>query len=162
GVDLDTNGGVNVSAVDYAKTLTIGGGAAGGFVGVGGGVDIGVLHVTVAAQVGTGTVDAATDVDVNALSRKNVRTIGLSLGAGFGGAAGSVAVWTVGLNAETTYSDEGNTKHPLDSSNGSSVNEADKTAQSTPEDWVSGSDYKKGQVVHDGSQNYVAKVDIVG
>ena len=81
GIDLDTNGGVNVSAVDYAKTLTIGGGAAGGFVGVGGGVDIGVLNVTVAAQIGTGTVDASTNVDVNALSRKNVRTIGLSLGA---------------------------------------------------------------------------------
>ena len=60
GLTLTTNGGVNVTAVDYAKTLTIGGGAAGGFVGVGGGVDIGVLKVNVLAQVGTGSITAST------------------------------------------------------------------------------------------------------
>jgi hypothetical protein len=43
---------VNVSAVDWAKTLTIAGGAAGGFVGVAGGVDIGVLNVTVQSYLG--------------------------------------------------------------------------------------------------------------
>ncbi|HEV8463176.1 MAG TPA: hypothetical protein VGQ38_20990, partial [Gaiellaceae bacterium] len=161
GIDLDTNGGVNVSAVDYAKTLTIGGGAAGGFVGVGGGVDIGVLNITVAAQVGTGTIDASTDVDVNALSRKNVRTIGLSLGAGFVGAAGSVAVWTVGTQATTTYSDEGNSKDPLSTDNGSATSNADNTATSKPEAWHSGGEYKARTIVSDGGTNYVAKNDIV-
>jgi len=116
----------------------------------------------VAAQIGTGTIDAGTDVDVNAVSKKNVRTIAVSLGVGFVGAAGSVAVWTVGTNATTTYSDEGNSKDPLSSGGNSSTSEADSTAMSKPEDWHSGGEYKKGTIVRDGGQNYVAKNDIVG
>ena len=162
GVSITTGGGVNVSAVDYAKTLTVGGGAAGGFVGVGGGVDIGVLNVTVLAQVGTGTINAAGDVDVNALSRKNVRTIAISLGGGFVGAAGSVAVWTVGTVAATTYDDQGNTKQPLNPGGGNASSEADNTATSTPDAWVSGTAYKKGDIVRDNGQNFAAQVDITG
>ena len=158
--NLNTSGGVNVSAVDYAKTITIGGGAAGGFVGVGGGVDIGVLNVTVVAQVGTGTINAVGDVDVNALSRKNVRTIAISLGGGFVGAAGSVAVWTVGTQPTTTYSDQGSSKNPLSSGGGSSASEADNTATSTPDDWHMNGAYKQGDIVRFSGQNYTALDDI--
>ena len=82
--------------MDKVKTLTIAGGAAGGFVGVAGGVDIGVLDVTVQAYTGAGsTVKAKNDVDVNALSHKNVNTFAVSGAGGFVGVAGSVSVWTI-------------------------------------------------------------------
>src|SRR5262249_52238723 len=54
---------VNVSAVDFFKSLTIAGGIGGGFVGVAGGVDIGVGDSSVQAYLGAGsTVHAAANV----------------------------------------------------------------------------------------------------
>ena len=49
----DSSQSVNVSAVDLAKTLTIGGGGGGGFVGAGAGIDIGILQVTAKAYLGS-------------------------------------------------------------------------------------------------------------
>src|SRR5439155_766611 len=50
-------------------------------------------------------VKAKSNVDVNALSRKNVSTYAVSVGGGFVGVAGSVSVWTVGPQATKTYHD---------------------------------------------------------
>src|SRR5207249_2730750 len=87
---------VNVSAVDFFKSLTVAGGAAGGFVGVAGGVDIGVADSSVQAYIGAGSkVRAASDVEVNAVSRKEVQSYALSIGGGAVGVAASVSVWTV-------------------------------------------------------------------
>ena len=162
GAIIVSSSAINVSAVDYTKTLTIGGGAAGGFVGVGGGVDIGVVDITVASTVGTGTLTASGDVDVFALSRKNVTTLAISLGVGFVGAAGSVSVWTVGTKPLTTYKDDTNPaeQDPLNTDEGSAAGTADSAATSTPDAWHDGADYKKGDVVRYSGQNYAAKNNI--
>ncbi len=62
---------VDVAAADYVKTLTVAGGAAGGLVGIGGGVDVGILDETTQAYLGAGSsVNAKGNVDVYALSQK--------------------------------------------------------------------------------------------
>ena len=79
----DSSQSVNVSAVDHFKSITIAGGAAFGFVGVAGGVDIGFANSTVQAYLGAGSnVAALSNVEVNALSRKEVQTYALSVGVG--------------------------------------------------------------------------------
>ncbi len=136
---------VNVAAVDYFKSLTVAGGAAGGFVGVAGGVDIGVANSSVAAVIGVGShVHAGDDVNVYALSRKDVQTYALSIGGGFVGVAGSVSVWSIGTQPVTTYSD--------------AAGGPDKGT------WSSGGDYNKGDVVTDSfdGKRYAAKNDLVG
>ncbi len=96
--------GVDVAAVDFVKTLTIAGGAAGGVVGVGGGVDIGVVDETTQAYLGTGsTVDANGDVNVYALAHEEIQSFAVGFGAGFVGVAGAVSVWTIGTQTVSTY-----------------------------------------------------------
>ena len=131
---------VEVTAVDLAQSLTIGGGAAGGLVGVAGGIDIGVLQVTAQSYLGSGSiVDAANNVNVNALAIKNVQTYAISIGAGFVGAAGSVSVWSIGTQPTSNYTD-------------GSMNRGN---------WSAGTDYKKGDIVtaSDGKQ-YSAGSDL--
>ncbi|MEA2197047.1 MAG: mucin9, partial [Solirubrobacteraceae bacterium] len=95
---------VNVAALDYVKTFTLGGGIGGGFVGVGGGVDIGVVDESVQAYLDANSnINAGNAVDVFALSHKNITTFALSLGAGFVGVAGSVSVYTIGTQPTTSY-----------------------------------------------------------
>ena len=97
---------VNVSAVDSFKSLTISGGIAGGFVGAAGGVDIGVADMTTQAFLeDSSIVHATADVDVYALSRKNVHTYALSAAGGFVGVAVAVSVWTVGTATTSTFHD---------------------------------------------------------
>ena len=60
----DSDQAVNVSAVDFFKSLTVAGGAAGGFVGVAGGIDIGVADSSVQAFIqGLANVSANGAVD---------------------------------------------------------------------------------------------------
>ena len=136
---------VNVTAAGRAKSLTIAGGVAGGYVGVAGGVDIGVLLQTVSASIGAGsTVYAEADVDVQALSIKNVQTYAVSIGGGFVGVAGSVSVWVVGTAATTSY---------------------DEAAASNDRgDFVAGQDYKTDDVVTDpvDGKRYAPREDICG
>ena len=102
------NGSVNVSAVDSFKSLTVAGGAAGGFVGVAGGIDIGIANTSVQAYLGAGSKTyAGGDVEVNGVSRKEVQTYALSIGAGAVGVAASVSVWTVGTKSSGAYHDSG-------------------------------------------------------
>src|SRR3990172_5899872 len=120
----------------FGLTASIGG----GFVGVAGAVDVGVLDVTVQAAVGTGSsVRANDDIQVNALSRKDVQTYALSVGGGFVGVAGSVSVWSVGTQSTTTYED--------------GADGPDKGA------WTSGTAYNKADVVTFGGSKYSAKID---
>jgi len=139
GANVDATGGsVNVAAVDYAKTLTIGGGVAGGFVGVGGGVDIGVLDQSVLASIGAGaTVDAAGDVDVYALEHQDLQTYAVGLAGGAVGVAGAVSVWTVGTTPTSTYSESG----------------------TAPTVYSASSHYKAGDAVTYNNVEYVAKKD---
>ena len=128
---------------DDAKSLTIAGGAAAGFVGVAGGVDIGVLAISVKAVTGTSSpgraIRAADDVTVKAVSRKQLQTFALSFGAGAVGVAGSVSVWSVGEAATTTYEDS-----------------ADGTDKGI---WASGSVYETGDVVTHNGEKYSARQD---
>ncbi|MGZ4129286.1 MAG: hypothetical protein ACXVPR_00475, partial [Actinomycetota bacterium] len=134
------NGSVNVAAVDAFRSLTVAGGAAGGFVGVAGGVDIGIADSSVAAYIGVGSiVNAAGDVGVFGLSTKNVQTYALSIGGGFVGVAGSVSVWTIGTDPVTSYND--------------AAGGPDKGV------WSSGAHYNKGDVVTFGGKKYAARVD---
>ena len=103
---VNTLGSVAVAAVDYAKTLTIGGGVAGGFVGVGGGVDVGILYETVEAYTQVGSeVIASGNVGVYGLGYKEVTTFAIGLAGGFVGVAGGVSVWTIGPQATSTYNE---------------------------------------------------------
>ena len=134
------NGSVNVAAVDSFKSLTVAGGAAGGFVGVAGGIDIGVADSSVAAYLGAGTsVNAGADVGVFGLSTKDVQTYALSIGAGFVGVGGSVSVWTIGTQPVTTYND--------------AAGGPDRGA------WSGSADYNKGDVVTFSGSKYAAKID---
>ncbi len=166
---------VNVSAVDDFKSLTIAGGVAGGFVGVAGGIDIGVANSSVQSYIGNGSiVRAKSNVDVNALSHKNVQTYAVSVGGGFVGVAGSVSVWTVGTAPTTTYQD--GVAGP-DRGVWSSTEATATRAQDDNHDGIADGDgddgiteplvlvpdekrqYHKGDVVTVGGQKYVAKIE---
>ncbi len=140
---------VSVSAVDYFKSLTIAGGVAGGFVGVAGGVDIGVADTSAQAFIGKGSyVRALGDVEINGLSRKQTQTFALSAAGGFVGVAVAVSVWSVGTQTNSTYHDgDGPFRGPWD---GPTANSSDPSVY-----------YKEGDVVTFGVDNtrYVAKVD---
>ena len=140
---------VNVSAVDYFKSLTIAGGVAGGFVGVAGGVDIGVADTSAQAFIGKGSyVRALGDVEVNGLSRKQTQTFALSAAGGFVGVAVAVSVWSVGTQTNSTYHDgDGPFRGPWD---GPTASSSDPSVY-----------YKEGDVVTFGVDNtrYVAKID---
>ena len=125
---VKSGGSVDVSAVDFAKTLTIGGGVAGGFVGVGGGIDVGILNETIEAYTQVGSnVTAHANVGIYALGFKEVTTFAIGLAGGFVGVAGGVSVWTIGPQATSTYNE--------------GAGGPDKG------EWQSGTAYDKGDVV---------------
>src|SRR5258705_3591040 len=166
---------VNVSAVDDFKSLTIAGGVAGGFVGVAGGIDIGVANSSVQSYIGNGSiVRAKSNVDVNALSHKNVQTYAVSVGGGFVGVAGWFSVGTVGTAPTTTYQD--GVAGP-DRGVWSSTEATATRAQDDNHDGIADGDgddgiteplvlvpdekrqYHKGDVATVGGQKYVAKIE---
>ena len=101
---VNSSGSVDIAAVDYVKTLTIGGGVAGGFVGVGGGADAGVLDETVQAYTGNNSdVIATGDVGVYALTHKAIDTFAVGLAGGYVGVSGAVSVWSIGTATTSTY-----------------------------------------------------------
>ncbi|GAB3043216.1 hypothetical protein GCM10027052_26710 [Parafrigoribacterium mesophilum] len=95
---------VNVSAVDRFTSVTVAGGAAGGFVGVAGGIDIGIADTRVQAAIAAGaTVTANDDVEVFALSIKDVSSIAVSIAGGAVGLAISLSLWAIGTQQSGTY-----------------------------------------------------------
>ena len=107
---------VNVSAVNDFKAFSFSGGIAIGFVGIGGGVDVGVVRNDTAAYIGDNAqVGARSSVDVNALANRDINTIAIAAAGGGVAAAGSVTVWTIGDAVKSTYDvaqsdDSGNSK----------------------------------------------------
>ena len=155
------NQSVSVSAVDSFTSLTVAGGVAGGFVGVAGGIDIGVANSSVQAYIGIGSiVFAKSNVDVNALSRKKVSTYAASVGGGFVGVAGSVNVWTVGTQPTTAYNDgaAGPPRGEWSSATASAVYDDPSTPETTlvPDTSVR---YRKGDVVTFNGKTYAAKIE---
>jgi hypothetical protein len=97
---------VYVTAFNDAEDTSAAGGLGGGIVGIGGAVDIGLVQNNTSAYIGAGAkVNATGDVDVNALSKKNVESDVISAAFGIAAAAGSVTVWTLGTNFTSSYSD---------------------------------------------------------
>jgi len=97
---------VNVSAYNDARSFSFAGGVGGGIGGVGGAVDVGVLRNGTSAYIGEhAEVHARKNVDVNAVSRKQVDSFVVSAAAGVVGGVGSVSVWTVGAQFDPSYSD---------------------------------------------------------
>ncbi|WP_345762181.1 beta strand repeat-containing protein [Diaminobutyricibacter sp. McL0608] len=97
---------VNVASADKVTTFTIGGGLGVGFVGVAGGIDIGIADITSQAYIGSfATLHAAKDVAFHALAIKNIQTYAVSIGGGFVGVAGSVSVWSVGTAPTGSYNE---------------------------------------------------------
>ncbi|MGU3647355.1 hypothetical protein ACLBXX_20565, partial [Microbacterium sp. C23T] len=137
---------VNVSAVDRFKSLTIAGGAAGGFVGVAGGIDIGIADTSVQAAIGAGaTVQAGDDVEVFALSVKDVSSIAVSIAGGAVGLAISLSIWAIGVQQSGTYhqADGGRFRGEYSSA---VANDADLF-------------YLKGDVVTSGGKRWAATID---
>ncbi len=105
---------VNVSAANAVDVLTIAGGHAVGIGALAGGVDIGRVENDTTASIGSGSnVHASRDVDVNALSLKDVNSFALSLGVGGVALAGSVSVWSLGSMFDPSYSDGANSANSL-------------------------------------------------
>uniref|UniRef100_UPI0032217262 beta strand repeat-containing protein n=1 Tax=Microbacterium sp. TaxID=51671 RepID=UPI0032217262 len=105
---------VSVVATDRTDALTIGGGLGGGFVGVAGGVDIGVMDLTVRAEVGDGAViTASRDLAIRAMSIRTIRSYAVSIAGGVVGVSGSVSVWTAGGSPSAGYDTGGGQQDPL-------------------------------------------------
>ena len=67
---------MNVSATNDVYTYVFAGGLGGGFVGIGGAVDVGTVHNDTQAWIaGNADVRATNDVSVNALANRDVTTI---------------------------------------------------------------------------------------
>lgn len=96
---------VNVAAANTARSTSAAGAIAGAIVGVAGAIEVGVLRNDTTAYLGTGAdVEAMLDVDVNALSDKDVSAFALSAGGGAGAVQGSVSVWAIGTDFSADYS----------------------------------------------------------
>ncbi|MDD4600778.1 MAG: hypothetical protein PHQ46_06940, partial [Negativicutes bacterium] len=95
--DVGAAQAVNVSAVDDIKLFSVGGSAAGGAVGVSGGVDVGIIKTNTAASIGSGAnVKAVGPVDINAFAKKDINSYAASVSGGAFGVAGGVSVYTIG------------------------------------------------------------------
>ena len=126
----DPGQSVTVVAADRLHSFTLGGGVAGGYVGVAGGIDIGVSHADTQAWIGSAAhVNAKNDIGVYALSKKDVLTLAISAAGGFVGVSGSVSVWTIGASSNGKY-DDGSYDAAKDKGN-----------------WAPGTTYTEGDIV---------------
>ena len=121
---------VNVSAVNDTKVLVVDGAVgAAVFGGLGGSVDVGVIRNDTRASIAGGAVvGAARDVDLHALSNKDVEVVAVSGGVGVVGIGGAVSVFTIGAELDQ------DSKDSLEANDGSSNNTsayADDEAGST-------------------------------
>ncbi|MEX0958007.1 MAG: LEPR-XLL domain-containing protein [Burkholderiales bacterium] len=113
----DSDQSVNVSAFNETLVFAFAGGVGAGIAGIGGGVDVGVLRNNTSAYIGNGAeVQARRNVDVNALSLKDVDSVAASAGVGLVGAVGSVTVWAIGTRTDATYSEGDTSANALETS----------------------------------------------
>src|SRR5690606_16711269 len=91
------NQDVNVTARNDFSLFNVSGALGVGAAGIAGAVDVGVIRNDTTAFVGDSVMlNAARDVDVNALSRKDSETYVVSAAGGLAGIAAGVAVYSVG------------------------------------------------------------------
>jgi len=103
----DSDQGVFVGAANEARVFSFAGAVAGGFVGVGAAVNVGVLKNDVNAEIRSGaTVTAKGDIEANALAIKDIDGMVIAGAGGFVGVAGAVSVWSVGTTLEANYTDD--------------------------------------------------------
>ena len=96
---------VAVNAVNEFSAFSFAGGLAVGFVGIGGGVDVGVVRNDTTAYIGNNAkVGARSDVDVNALADRDIDAVAIAVAGGAVAAAGSVSVWSIGDAVDSNYS----------------------------------------------------------
>ena len=105
---------VNISAVNDFSSVTIAGAFGAGLGAAGAGVDIGILRNDTTASIGAGAaVSAKQDIDVNALADRDIDTLAISASVGGIAASGSVSVWTIGDEFDSSYSVDGKTENSL-------------------------------------------------
>src|SRR5262249_14212832 len=109
---------VAVQANNDFTAFVVGGAIGGGIAGIGGGVDVGILHNNTAAYVDLGAQVHATDnITVQATADKDITSVALSVGVGVAGIAGSVTVWSIGEPVSGEYStDDSNSDDALSGS----------------------------------------------
>src|SRR5262249_52035737 len=96
---------VFVTATNKVEVKDLALAVAGGFVGVGGAVDVGTLNNDTSARINDGAdVHAADDVEINGASIKTMGSIVISGAGGFVGLAGSVSAWSIGEQLNKDYS----------------------------------------------------------
>ncbi|MCW5626703.1 MAG: hypothetical protein KIT73_18450, partial [Burkholderiales bacterium] len=148
---------VFVGAANRLDGLVIGGGVGGGFVGVGGAVSVGSIRNDTSAVIESGAqVRARRDVEVNAVSAKDLEGYTVSAAGGFVGVQGSVSVWSVGAPIEKNVSNDRNqSRNALQGDNGRMADSqaGDTSARGTAS--VSGllSSYDKGNTGDGRSSN---------
>ena len=112
----DATQSVYVNAANNLRGFSFAGGFGGGFVGVGGAVDVGIVRNDTLADVAAGAdLSAAADVEINALGIKDLTGLTFSSAGGVAALNASVSVWTVGTQLEKDYTDnDGNTATSTD------------------------------------------------
>ncbi|MCP4707532.1 MAG: hypothetical protein GY869_02815, partial [Planctomycetes bacterium] len=123
---------VFVVASNNVQITSFAGAVAGGFVGIGGAVDVGsIKNDTTAKILGGAHVKAKNDVQVNAVGIKDLDGLSFSGAGGFVGLSASVSVWSIGTPVIKEYSNnDGETK---DSTKGEDEETADADAASRAE-----------------------------
>lgn len=118
----NANQSVVVAATNKMDILSVAGaiGASLGG-GIGASVDIGILRNDTQALIGAATIKARNQVDSYALSRWNVNSNAISVGAGLVGLGGGIVVYTIGGNFSDGYSTSGGSSGALSGDNNSSV-----------------------------------------
>jgi hypothetical protein len=124
---------VFVGASNEVRVTSFAVGIAGGFVGVGGAVDVGSIKNDTSARILSGAqVSAKKDVEVNALGIKDLDGFTFSGAGGFVGLTAAVSVWSVGTPVQKTYSDDdGNSASAVEGDNGSADTDAAGQAETS-------------------------------
>src|SRR5512135_3331825 len=150
------NQNVFINAANDASVQTFVLGIAGGFVGVSGAVDVGTLNNNTSAKVESGaTLNAAHDIEVNAVGLKNISGFDASGAGGFVGVGGAVSVWSVGTQIQkSSKDDKGNDTGNATDGNGKSADSNAGTQAQSATGTVTGSGGGGlGNVSGDGSGN---------
>lgn len=97
GGSADAAQDVNVGARNDFALFNVSGALGVGAMGIAGGVDVGVIRNDTTAWIGDGAeVDAARDIGISALAKKDVESYVVSAAGGLGALAGGVGVYAVG------------------------------------------------------------------